>query len=280
MKYLILGLFLVCVACNRTDFPKYSLVSGLRILTIKAMSDQGEVNLGTTVTLQPVVSDIGAGGRTLTATVTACLDPGNSIGEQPTCTNPDTSSTSTFSTTTLSSNGTYTGAAPTFTVTVPASLPVFSASPAYLRYNGVAYTVIYTLTAPDGNSTTAIKRIMISDSGKTIKNKNPAIASVTANGAALSATQAYSTSSLDLGIALSTGAETYQTMDPSGTLSSHSENVTTTWYFTDGEMKHQRTVGADSNHWDASKPSSRATALIVVVTDGRGGEDYSIFEFN
>lgn len=280
MKYLVLGLFSVCMSCNRADFPKYSLVSGLRILTIKAMSDQGEVNPGTTVTLQPVVSDIGGGGRTLTATVTACLDPGNAIGEQPTCTNPDTSNTSTFSTTTLSANGTYIGAAPTFTIAVPSNLPVFSASPTYLRYNGVAYTVIYTLTAPDGNSTTAIKRIIISDSAKTVKNKNPAIASVTANSATLSATQTYATSSMDLGIALSTGAETYQTMDPNGNLSSHTENITTTWYFTDGEMKHQRTAGADSNHWDASKPSGRATALIVVVTDGRGGEDYSIFEFN
>jgi hypothetical protein len=249
----------------------------LRVLTIKALADQGEVNPGATVTLQPVISDLNGGGRNLNVTVQTCVDPGVGYGVQARCVTPDSTTTSSFSGTTLGANNTYTGEAPTFTVNVPA-LPLVRPLD---QYNGIAYLVIYTISAADGSSVTAFKRIIVTDPSKTAKNKNPAISNVTANGAPLAPSNTYSAAGQDLMPFFSAGAETYQLMNADGSFTTQTENLTTTWFYTDGTMKFQRTFDADMNHWDPTpKGAGRGSALVVVTHDGRGGEDYQVFQFN
>ena len=159
--------------CGTSTLPTYVQLGDLRILTLQAQSNQSEVNPGTSgVTIQPVVSDINGGGRTLTVTVQTCADPGISLGAPPQCANVDSTSTSSFSTTTLSVNSTYTGLAPTVTVNVPASPTNYAAATTVEQYNGVAYLVFYTLSASDGTSVTAFKRIMVSSPSKVTKNLN------------------------------------------------------------------------------------------------------------
>lgn len=277
------GVLIACLgllSCNKDTFPKYAQLGDLRVLTIKALADQSEVNPGTTVTLQPVISDLNGGGRTLSVEIQACIDPGVSLGAQPQCAHPDTTTSSSFATSTLSTGGTFTGDAPTFTIAVPALPLNFVIAPAYLKYNGVAYLIIYTVKAPDGTAVTAFKRLLVSDPSKTTKNKNPAIGAVTSAGAPLANSNTYSAAATDLGVTFTTGAETYQVMGSDGSLSTAKESLTTTWFFTDGTMKFQRTGNNDSNHWEPSKPGTRAAAIVVITHDGHGGEDYRKFEFN
>src|SRR5205085_549270 len=107
------------------------------------LADQSEVNPGTSVTLQPVVSDLNGGGRTLSVLVQTCIDPGISFGAPTHCGTIDSSTTSSFASGTLSANGTFTGLAPTISVSVPAAPLNFVLAAANLKFNGVAYLVFY-----------------------------------------------------------------------------------------------------------------------------------------
>ncbi|PWU17042.1 MAG: hypothetical protein C5B49_09625 [Bdellovibrio sp.] len=271
------------VSCDRGEFPLYAQLGDLRVLTIKAVSN-AEVNPGATVTLQPVISDLNGGGRQLNVIVQTCVDPGLSLGAVPVCAAPDSTSNSSFSASTLGANNTYTGEAPPFTVNVP---PLTLAAPTD-RYNGVNYLVIYTVTSGDGASTvTSFKRILVSDPGKTGKNQNPAFSGVTSNGVSLTASSAsasnvnpYSSAVATLQPSFSVGAEQYQWMNPDGTFIPRTELLATTWFYTDGSTQYQRTSDTDVNQWTPARVSTRGVALVAVVRDGRGGEDYQIFQFN
>jgi len=267
-------------SCSRPSFSNFNQLGGLRILTIEALSNQSEVNPGTTVTLQPVVSDLNAGGRTINVTIKACVDPGVDIGADPECINPDITSTSSFSTTTLSSNGTYTGEAPTFTVTVPAAPANYVNAPAYEQYNGVSYLIIYSLQASDGSTVTAFKRIMVSSPGKIAKNLNPNFASIAGNGVPLGTNNVYNAATLKLVPSFQNAPETYQVMNLDGSFSTQIETLTTTWFITDGSMQYQRTTNGDSNQWQPEKPLTRGATMVVVSHDGRAGESYMILNFN
>lgn len=277
----ILGI-LACTSCNKNNFPLYVQLGGLRVLTLKALSNQSEVNPGTSgIVLQPVISDLNGGGRTLSVSVQTCADT-NLSGAPNGCANPDSTSTSSFSSTTLSSDGTYTGLAPTITVNVPAAPANYAAATSSEQYNGVPYLVFYTISAPDGSSVTALKRIIVSSPGKTPKNQNPAISGVTGNGTSLAASNTFGTSVYTLNISFSVGPETYQTMNPDGSTTTQTESLSTTWFYTDGSTEFDRTYDTDANQWTppSSHPGGRAAVLVTVTRDNRDGEDYQIFSFN
>lgn len=271
---------LSCSGCGIPNFTKFVQLGGLRVLTIKANTPEVDPT-GVSVQLTPAISDLNGGGRTLTVNVQTCADTGVSVGGAPACTNPDTNNTTTFSSTTLGSNNTYTGDGPVFTVNVPANPVNYSVAPAFMQYNGVAYLVLYTISAPDGSTVTALKRIVVSSPAKT-KNNNPAIGNVAANGAALAASNAFTSALLTLGISYTAAGESYQLMQPDGTLTTQTETLDTTWFYSDGSTEYDRTVNTDSNQWTPpdSHPSGRAAVLGVVTHDGRGGEDYQIYNFN
>jgi hypothetical protein len=276
MRFTLLALTVSLCACQKNNFPVYSLLGSLRVLTLQATGGP-EVNPGASVTIQPVISDLNGGGRNLNVHVQTCVDPGIGLGVQPSCANPDSDTTTQFSSTTLGSNNTYTGLAPTFSVSVPnVTLP----TPA-LQYNGVNYLVIYTISAVDGSSVTAFKRILVSDPSKTPKNQNPTFTSVSANGINLAASTAFSAATQYLVPTFGVGSESYQVMLPDGSLKSYTENVTTTWFISDGSMENDRTFGVDTNQWNPTgKPQSRDAVMVLVSHDGRGGEGFQILQFN
>ncbi len=272
---------LFCAACADNNFPKYIQLGDLRILTLKA--NQSEVNPGTSgITIQPVVSDITAGGRTLNVTIQTCADPGISLGAAPACLVVDSNQTSSFSTSTLSSNGTFTGSAPTFTVNVPSSPSNYASANANSQYNGVPYLVFYTLTSTDGTSVTAFKRIIVSSPAKSSKNQNPVISSLTANGAPLTAVNTFTSVLQNLSIAFSVSPEIYNYMNPDASIASQAEIYTTSWFYSDGSDEFTRTTNTDPNQWTppAAHPTGRASVLVVITRDSRDGEDFQKYEFN
>lgn len=273
----LVSFFTGILSCGKNDFPLYTALGSLRVLTLKALSDQSEVNPGTTVTIRPVVSDLNGGGRNLNVTVVTCVDPGITLGAQAACPHPDSMTTSSFAGTTLGLNNTYTGEAPTFTVNVP-SIPLISA---VQKYNGVSYLVIYTISSADGSSSvTAFKRITVSDPSKTPKNSNPDITSISDNGMVLGTTNVYSGAVQNLTPSFSVNPEAYQIMGADGSFAPHSETYSSTWFYTDGTMEFQRTTNTDENQWTPARAAGRGAAIVFVSHDGRGGEDYQIFQFN
>ena len=159
----------------------------------------------------------------------------------------------------------------------------YTIAPAYVQYNGVAYLVLYTISASDGSSVTALKRIVVSSKGA--KNNNPTIGSVSSNGAALSAfpgTNAFTNAVLTLAPSFSAGAESYQVMQPDGSLVGQTETLVNTWFYSDGSTQFDRTIAGDSDEWTTpeSHPSGRAAVIVLTTHDGRGGEDAKVFNFN
>ncbi len=270
-------------SCNKQNFTEFNQLGELRVLTIQALSDQSEVNPGTSVTLKPVVSDLNGGGRTLDVTIQTCIDPGVDLGKKPQCTVPDSTISSSFSTTTLGANNTYTGDAPSFTVNIPSAPLNYIIAPLYVQYNGVSYLVIYTLKASDGTSVTAFKRIRISSPSKVTKNRNPAFSSISSNGNILNTNNIYNQNILELAPTFSVGPEGRQIMNADGSLRTDTDSILTTWFISDGKIKYQRTVNTDLNQWDLSdskKPQNRGVVLVVVAHDGYEGQICSIFNFN
>lgn len=277
MRYIsFLAVAALLSGCGVPDFKKFVELGGLRVLTIQV--DNPEVAPGATVNVTPVISDLND-CRTVVATVQTCIDPGVSVGHQPVCDHPDAvnSSTTTINTTTLGANNTCTGAVNPISIQVPA-LPLVG--PAYVQYNGIAYLFIYTLTDSTGVSVTAFKRIVVSN--KPTKNTNPAINAVTSSGVPLNPANGFTTAILKLGISFAQAGETYNVMQPDGSLLGQTEELVNTWFYSEGSTKYQRTVGTDSNEMNMpdSHPNGRAFILVVVTHDGRGGDDYKIFTFN
>ena len=138
-----------------------------------------------------MVSDLNA-GRSLTYTAVGCIDPGVGYGATPSCAGVAGATalqSGTITTTTLDpTTNTNTGSAPSIAVPIPSTIlanrnPVDS-------YNGVAYLMIYTLSAAanaNAGSTQVVSFKRIIASTRTPKNNNPGITNVTVSGQSLSA---------------------------------------------------------------------------------------------
>ena len=291
-----LGSLAFLIACADSTLPEYNQLGGLRLLALKA--DTPEVAAGATITLTPVVSDLPTltqpGGRTLTYGVEGCTDPGVSLGATPDCTQiPDRTiwvAKGTAIPSLASATSTYTALAPTFTVTVPATLLANRSTTD--QANGVSYLVIYTLTATDttsgmSESIKSVKRLIAST--RTTKNSNPSLTGVLAD---IQAFQTYLNAIAFSGSAFSAisltpqflagSEETYTLQLSNGTTQTKTETLTTTWFYSDGVMKRYRTASNDTNSWTSpsTAPTSGHTGMVfyVVVRDGRGGEDFLRFE--
>jgi hypothetical protein len=281
-------------ACTQGNLPDYIRLGDLRILALQA--DHPEVDPATVVTLTPVVSDLTL-GRTLSYSAEACVDPGVALGASPTCAgNPTQVTLSAGAIPTVgATKRTFTGKAPVITVTVPPATVIFANRSAMDQFNGVAYLVIYRLTAADGTAVTAIKRIIAST--RPVKNSNPTLSDVTAGSTSLSAylTALQFTGTAPTQVTLSPviasgSAENYPVKTATDTIT-QSEVPITTWFLSDGDIQDFRTQNTDGNGWTppATQPSSlgggataatvRGVVFVVVTRDGRGGEDFKQFEF-
>lgn len=267
LRFFILTVFILS-GCSKDNLPEFNRLETLRVVTL--ISSQPEVNPGDTVTITPVVSDVRA--TSLKYSVSVCLDPGVSVGAEPTC---EGSLSQIILATdvalvqpTLAES--WTGLADTFNVSIPSEAIIFAGRSTLERYNGVSYLLQYTLSNDLGEKVKAIKRIVVSETSKTSKNLNPVTSDILANGVSLVTLTPGSTVELTTNLTASS-AEAYFLQSATG-LENHNENLVTTWFVTDGTTKFYRSEGLSSNSYEVSgPPAGRSSYILAVTKDDRGG---------
>src|SRR5581483_12204223 len=101
------------------------------------------------------------------------------------------------------------------------------------QFAGISILVIYYLGAPDGSSVTAVKRIIASTNP--VKNNNPTVTGILLNGSNISVLPpAGSVVSANIN---PSSYETYNVFTPSGGFSAVTEELTTTYYASDGSWQ-------------------------------------------
>jgi hypothetical protein len=154
--------------------------------------------------------------------------------------------------------------------------------------NGVAYLLIYDLTATSSSGATqtvhSFKRVIASL--RSSPNTNPSITGVTAGSATLQAFVSgitYPAPASEVSLAVQTSAastQSFTALANDGSSRTLTETLTTTWFLSDGDIKFFRTTGSDANVYypPNSKPTGHTPMFVVVTRDGRGGEDFLIVQ--
>ncbi len=270
----LLSLFLgVFSGCGENKLPKYIELRDLRVLGL--IAEPPEVDAGGVTTITPVLSDIGE-TTSLTYEAIGCLDPGVSVGAEASCVGAPSAvslSSGILNSGNMTQTRGFTGTATSFSVTVPASSVIFALRRGQDQFNGISYLVTYQVTNTAGLTVKSFKRLVVSTRESSAKNKNPITSDILGDGLAF-------TSVLPLGQPISiapsfglVGAESYVVQLADGTQSSRTEELLTTWFITDGELKVFRTTGADSNilTTPGAQPIARDAFLLALTRDGRGG---------
>jgi len=276
-KKIFLVIFSICLLGCSEDLPDYNKLEDLRIVALKV--DLPEVNPGTEVSVNALVSDIGGDGRTLSYSLISCTDPGVAYGAEPNCDNAsDKIEVAEGTITNLTEENSFTLDQDPVAVAVPSSvLDLYSDIESY---NGVAYLIVYTLTAENGDSVKGFKRVVITSETKTAKNSNPTIIEIVdENGNELSELPQEET---DYKISVSSNSsENYTEYILADSLTSLEEVITTTWFVSDGAMKYYRTINENYNSLTPPTvlPTDRPAVIVVVSRDGRGGVDYQKIQF-
>lgn len=282
----------VFAGCGSMTLPKYSQLTSLRILSMKANTpDVGDTNA--TVTLSPIISDEGGGTRAITQSVTHCpaQDLGN--GATPTCEGVAGAQTQTLGAVNFTATfRTSTPAQNQFTVQIPANYLQSCTTTSgtgtcslVTRTNGRPYLIIYKLTA--GTETlTAIRRLFVKDTSITglVLNSNPVLTSIS-NGAdtmndATATTKPNGTAALKASIPAAGnpgGPETYGYLSSSGA-TTRAEDFLVSWFSNRGTYKFTRTTSEGSNELVADTTGG-TLSVVVVLRDGRGGEDARVFNY-
>jgi hypothetical protein len=270
LKVLTVLFYLPFLAACSDGLPKYVLLGDLRILALQAAPP--ETTPGSSVTITPWLSDIAKGGRALTTTATACVDPGIGYGAQPTCQGrPDAVVLAGGSGAVTLAGPDFTASAASFSVSIPSSI-LQNRAP-FEQYNGVAYLIEYTVTAADGTTVKSIKRIIVST--RPTQNSNPVLNQILANESPLAARPTAPVPlKADYPTSGATGAENYLTMATDGSFKQNTETLVTTWFISDGTLQYERTDGSTSTQYSPASPlPSGHFQVIGVLRDGRGGED-------
>lgn len=270
-----LGTFSIfATGCADKTLPLSSRLDRLRVLALVA--NQPEVAPGATVTITPHISDVYGVGRALTFTAEACIDPGVGLGAEPSCAgNPTRVPLAADQAVTAITGPNYTGAADTFTTTVPADAVIFAGRSAKEQFNGVAWLITYELKAAAGasgpsSSVKAFKRLVVSGAAKTAKNQNPVINDIFASGSSLTALPG---AAVNLTADLGAGSQESYEADTGTARTTRTESITTSWYISDGDLKFERTQASGATEWTppGGAPGARNVLVIAVTRDDRGG---------
>jgi hypothetical protein len=280
MKKLVLFsiLAIYLVSCSDSKLPKYVNLTDLRVLTL--IADKPEVNPGESVSITPIVSDVGE-TTSLSYQAFGCLDPGVALGAEPTCTNNPTRVILSQSTITPTPNTdmaeNFTGAAPTFAAVIPADAIIFNQRSDLDKYNGVGYLIEYTISNTRGQSVNTVKRILVSNKTSGEKNQNPLIAQLQSNGVGLGNNEFPLGGKFTINMVFNASSfQLYTLKKDDGSSENKSEELTTTWFITDGVLKYFRSTNQDTNEYEApaSVPTTRKSFLISISRDSRGGATY------
>jgi hypothetical protein len=256
----ILLLFIFCLSCSGDKFKKVEQLEGFRVLGI--VSDQPEVDAGTNVTVNVLVSDFNGSTVTIDGSFERCLDPGISRGANVTCE---------FDPAAVSGNydiptGTFTsrtGLGPNLSFVVP---DVLAGKSSTERFNGVGYIIIFTFNV-DGVEYKAFKRILVSD--RTIKNSNPSISNILANGAIL----AGSVQDGDGLLVTTSTPESYDVITVDNMIETRTENFEAAWYTISGNFDKPKARTTETVEFEGDT----STFILVIVRDERGGLDFVTF---
>lgn len=276
MKKIILGLFgllmMVCItSCSKDDLPDFNEITGPRIIGLVA--DKPEANPGDTINITPIISDLQA-TTTVQDSIQVCIDLGISHGANPTCEgNPTKMVVQNHRTLTLpGAADNWTGLADGASFSIPNDTVIFDQRSDQEKYNGVNYLVEYTLHSSSGQNLTAIKRIVVTEATKLTKNQNPTFNDVLADGISMTNLPIGAKVSLTNNLT-NASAENYSLKDKQGNLKNYAEELTVTWFITDGETKYYRSAVGTANVYTgpSSAPVGRAAYILVLARDDRGG---------
>ena len=268
-SWLICSALAIITNCGKNDLPKTYTLGKLRILGIQA--DQPELNplpSGKDVAITLAVSDVTGAGRALQYQYQTCFDPGIGLGVTPSCANDPTSVKSAPVNFTLP-GPVFTGTLPTFSITVP---PIVLAKATDIeKYNGVAYLLLVSVTSANGETTQGFRRIIATT--RTQLNQNPTLTSLQLDGNPLTSLPAKE-SIIRPTLGLNT-EETYSLKKADGTLVPKTEQLTVSWFITEGEMKYSRTSSDSANTYTpAGSPSNIPHFIYAVIRDDRGGVSF------
>ncbi len=269
---------ITATSCNDSKLPKYVELTELRVLSL--IADKPEVNPGETVSITPIISDINE-TTSLSYEAYGCIDPGVALGAEPSCANNTTritlgqaTFTSTFNTD-MSQN--FTGIAPIFSAVIPSDTIIFNQRSETDKYNGVGYLIEYKISNTRGQTVTTIKRILVSNKTSGEKNLNPVVDQLQSNGVALGNNDFPLNAKVTLSMLFNTNSfQVYTLKKYDGSAETKSEELTTTWFITDGSLKYFRSSNQDTNEYEAPSavPTTRKSFLISISRDSRGGATY------
>jgi hypothetical protein len=280
MNHLLLILLsLALLRCGADSLPKYSLLTNLRVLALQA--DLPEAHPGDNIIVTPYLSDPNGGGRAITFSAEVCVDPGVVYGADPTCVGNPTRVVLNNQSPAAALPGRWTGDTTPVNFAIPALILIGRS--AVEKYNGVSYLFTYQVFA-GAETVRSFKKILVVDPTKVTLNTNPTTAGpidILFNGVASAGVAVLPSAEQSLGLSYNAAdQEAYAVQSPDGSLQGQVEELTTTWFITEGEVLTYRTVGAEETTWaPSSAPFALAVAVIAVVRDGRGGVGFFKKEF-
>ena len=121
--------------------------------------------------------------------------------------------------------------------------------------------------------TRAIKRIRLSTKANGDLNTNPSFSGIQSDNNSLSA---FPSSKSDFSLDAASAPESYEFKTFEGTRTLQ-ENMTTTWFSSEGEFKFSRTLKSESNEFDPDGADSGV--FVAVYRDNRGGLSVEVISF-
>ena len=267
MKYLFLCLIILFVVSCGDDFKKVETLGEFRILSV--VTTTPEVAPGTGVSLQLFVSDVKGGGRPISGTTIACIDPGIAFGAKVNCDHDPSASPGTYDIHTANDAGLglgnlFTGLAPDVTnVTVPAG--IFLGRSTTEQFNGVSYIVIFNFTV-DGREVSAFKRIIATNREILKLNNNPSGSTISQNGIAPGPVL-----NKDDELQVTTDApEVYDFINTEGVNETKTETFQVAWFVTQGKFSKPKSNVDEIVEYQGDTPTV-PSLVVSIVRDDRGG---------
>jgi hypothetical protein len=264
MRLLIWPTLILLASCSNDNFRSVEILSEFRVLGIYAT--KSEVSAPDSVDVQVLVSDVKGGGRNISATWEACVDPGVALGAPVKCDHDPLKLSGSYTVDTSALPEMFTGLGPTLTLNVPSQILLGRTEREKL--NGVGYLVIFRFDV-DNKEVMAFRRVSAVDTSLRELNTSPTGSLLLNNGAPLTAPPEKN-SQLTI---TSSPAESYRYLTIAGVLETRLENYEIAWFATEGKFDKPKSTINDTVIFQGNTPS-RPFLILAVIRDERGGLDF------